>query len=50
MVDFLNYDGLSYIDICKKLLKLMEKIARYKHHIVLLICIFASMQNQEDFS
>ena len=33
MVDFLNYDGLSYTDIRKKLLKLMEKIARYKHHI-----------------
>ena len=33
MVDFLNYDGLSYTDICKKLLKSMGKIARYKHHI-----------------
>ena len=33
MVDFSNYDGLSYTEICKKLLKLMEKIARYKHHI-----------------
>ena len=25
MVNFLNYDGLSYTDILKKLLKLMEK-------------------------
>ena len=33
MVDFLNYDGLSDTDIRKKLLRLMEKIARYKHHI-----------------
>ena len=33
MVDFLNYDGLSYTDIRKKLLRLMEKIACYKHHI-----------------
>ena len=31
MVDFLNYDGLSYTDIRKRLLKLMEKIARYNH-------------------
>ena len=33
MVDFLNYYGLSYTDIRKKLLKLIEKIACYKHHI-----------------
>ena len=33
MVDFLNYDGLSYTDIRNKLLKLMEQIVRYKHHI-----------------
>ena len=32
MVDFLNFDTLSYIYIHKMLLKLMEKIARYKHH------------------
>ena len=32
MVDFLNFDTLSYTDIHKILLKLMEKIARYKHH------------------
>ena len=34
MVDFLNYDGISYIDIRKKLLTLMEEIACYKHHII----------------
>ena len=33
MDDFLNYDGLSYTNIREKLLKLMEKIGRYKHHI-----------------
>ena len=33
MVDFLNHDSLSYTDFRKKLLTLMEKIARYKHHI-----------------
>ena len=34
MVDFLNHhDSLSYTDIRKKLLTLMEKITLYKHHI-----------------
>ena len=33
MVDFLNYDGLSYTDIRKELLNLLGKIVRYKHYI-----------------
>ena len=43
MVDFLNYDGISYVDIRKKLLTLMEEIAFYRRHIIFVKRIFGSM-------
>ena len=49
MVDFLNYDGLSDTDIRKKQLKLMEKVARYKHCIAFIYTHIHFNVNQENF-